>query len=85
VPNRHLFTLAQFAWRQTGACLLSRRLRGAKQAPVYSRAGLCRGREVYSGTRPNFPTPVGVLFSFAQASAEAGQFILVPGQASQPR
>ena len=83
--NRRLFTLAQIAGPQTGACLLSRRLQDAKQAPVYSRAGLCRGRAVYSGTRPNFPTPVGILFSFAQASAEAGQFILVPGQTSQPR
>ena len=38
-PNRHLFTLAQNAGRQTGACLLSRKLCSAKQAPVYSRAG----------------------------------------------
>ena len=36
--NRRLFSFAQIAWPQTGACLLSRRLRGPKQAPVYSRA-----------------------------------------------
>jgi len=33
-PNRRLFTLAQIAGPQTGACLLSRKLRSAKQAPV---------------------------------------------------
>jgi len=35
-----------------------------EQAPVYPCAGLCRGREVYSGTRPNFPAPAGALFVF---------------------
>ena len=58
-PNRRLFSFAQTGVTQTGACLLSRRLRGPKQAPVYPCAGLCRGRKVYSGTRPNFPSPAG--------------------------
>ena len=40
-PNRRLFTLAQIAWPQTGACLPSRKLHGPKQAPVYPRAD-CR-------------------------------------------
>ena len=43
-PNRRLFTLAQTGVNQTGACLPSRRLHSLKQAPVYPRAGLCRGR-----------------------------------------
>ena len=34
-PNRRLFTLAQIAGAQTGACLPLRRLQDAKQAPVY--------------------------------------------------
>ena len=37
-PNRHLFTLAQAGVTQTGACLPLRKLRGAKQVPVYPRA-----------------------------------------------
>ena len=84
---------------QTGACLLSRRLQGPKQAPVWHYTK-CRtlnrhlfafaqasaeAEEVYPGTRPNYPAPAGALFAFAQASAKAGKFILVPGQTSQPR
>ena len=61
--NRRLFSFAQAGVTQTGACLASRRLECPKQAPVYPCAGLCRGRAVYSGTRPCFPAPVGALFS----------------------
>ena len=43
-PAGALFTLAQTGVNQTGACLPSRRLHSLKQAPVYPRAGLCRGR-----------------------------------------
>ena len=39
-------------------------MQGPKQAPVYSHAGFCRGRDVYSGTRPNFPAPAGALLRF---------------------
>ena len=34
-PNRRLFTVAQIAGTQTGACLPPRRLHSLKQAPVY--------------------------------------------------
>ena len=71
---------------QTGACLPSRRLRGLKQAPVYFRAGLCRGREVYSGTRPSFPAPVGALFSDTKSrSMVLAKFeVLQPPRRPQP-
>ena len=39
-------------------------MQDSKQAPVCLCAGLCRGREVYSGTRPNFPAPAGALLRF---------------------
>ena len=69
--NRRLFTLAQTAWPQTGACLPSRRLHSPKQAPVWH---YTKCRDLNSR-----------LFTLAQAFAEAGKFILVPGQTSQPR
>ena len=80
-PNRHLFTIAQVAWTQTGTCLPSRRLHSLKQAPVYRCAGLCRGREVCLIQEMTGICPVPGQTSPAAAAAPAGTLSLHPRSA----